>query len=99
MRPGKSLSRDLSSEDLVNLLVDSSVIVLHVRVDSGQDGVSSRLGSGDKVGGSGFLTKRKEVFPGLVVSVGIGKGKVATVLDLLLHFTCSVVEELSEGSG
>lgn len=99
MGPGQGLGRDLLSAHLVNLLVNSAAIVLHVGVNSGQHRVSSTLGSSHKVRGSRILSKVEYFFPGFMVGVGVTELEVSTGLDLLLHLACSIVEQFSEGSG
>lgn len=99
MRPGEGLGRDLGSVLLVDLLVDSAVIVLDVRVNSSKDGITSRLGGSHKVGSSGVLTKVEDLLPCFVVLISVIELEVAVSDHTSLHSTCSVVEKFSKGSG
>jgi len=98
MRPSQGLSGHLCARLLGNLLVNSSIIVLNMRINSGQDGVSSRLGSSNEIVGSGVLSKVEKYLPCLVIFTVI-QLEVSSGLNLVLHGTGSVVEKFSESSG
>jgi len=95
MRPGESLGGDLATVLFVDLLIDSTTVVLDVTVDSSENRVSSILGSLYEVSCSCSRFEVKEIHPGFVISIRFRELEITVGFHLSLHGLASLVEELS----